>query len=57
MQCRSLDSSFAVPSYQTGTLFEIRNDNLQVTVIGNPPYTKNYLQIQLTNVVKQGIFV
>lgn len=32
VRCRSLDSRFAVPSYRTGTLFEIRNDKLQVTV-------------------------
>ena len=29
----TVDTRFAVPSYRTGTLFEIRNDNLQVTVV------------------------
>ena len=30
--CRTLDSRNIVPSSRTGTSFEIRNDNLQVTV-------------------------
>jgi hypothetical protein len=31
--CRSLDSRNIVPSCRTGTSSEIRNDNLQVTVV------------------------
>ncbi|MCW0485049.1 hypothetical protein, partial [Gaoshiqia sediminis] len=50
--CRSLDSRNIVQSIRTGTSSEIRNDNLQVTVIGqfkNQEYEKNYIITNIDN--------
>ena len=40
--CRTLDSRNIVPSYRTGTSSEIRNDNLQVTVVAHSGKEEKY---------------
>ncbi len=58
VQFVTADSRITVPSCRTGTSSEIRNDNLQVTVVRHMQnYTRIYYKITMKNLVITFIFL